>query len=256
MHQRLLKVTQDLEQAQDALLELYDPTRLYDFRVASRRIRSILKQSGDHRSRAMRKTWGGLAAVTGDARDWDVFLVTVRKLLEAAAVDSFRRINQEQITAGRAAVIEMLESSPWRRHLQAWKHYLETSDEKFLSPELNEAALDRALEKARRRLLDAWATTSDRRWHKFRIAVKEVRYVAEASPDAAGSAEAIETSKELQTRLGEWHDSVVQLNLLDELPATPVHAELVVLLQSRKTQFLSQIRDLLAQNLLFSLPPP
>ncbi|MEE4216353.1 MAG: CHAD domain-containing protein [Xanthomonadales bacterium] len=255
MHQRLLKVTQDLEQAQDALLEFYATDRLYDFRVASRRIRSILKQSGDHRSRAMRKTWGGLAAVTGNARDWDVFLATVKKLLEPGAVASFRHMNQDRITASRTAVIEMLESSPWRRHLLAWEHYLETSDEKIPSPELNQAALDRALEKARRRLLAAWSAQSDRSWHKFRIAVKEVRYVAEARPAAFGSAEAIKTCKKLQTRLGDWHDTVVQLNLLDELQTAPVHEELTALIQARNKQFLSQIRDQLARDSLFSLPP-
>lgn len=110
-------------------------------------------------------------------------------------------VNQERISASRAAVIEMLESAPWRHHLQAWEHYLETSDEKFSSPETSQAALDRALEKARSRLQRAITTESDRHWHKFRIAVKEVRYVAEASPDAAGSAEAIETCKALQTPL-------------------------------------------------------
>lgn len=255
MQQRLLKVTQDLEKAQDSLLEFYDPSRLYDFRVASRRIRSILKQSGDHRSRAMRKTWGGLAAVTGNARDWDVFLLTVKKLLDRDSLDTFRQINQEQIAASRAAVIEMLESAPWRRHLQLWEHYLDTSDESFSDPELGQAALDQVLERARHRLLAARTTDSDRSWHKFRISVKEVRYVAEASPEAAGSAEAIETCKKLQTQLGDWHDTVVQLDLLDELQTAAVHEELTVLVQARKKQFLSQVRDQLAQNPLFSSPP-
>lgn len=256
MHQRLLKVTQDLEQAQVGLLEFYTPTRLYDFRVASRRIRSILKQSGDHRSRGMRKTWGGLAAVTGSARDWDVFLATVEKLLEPRAADDFKQINHERIAASRAAVIEMLESAPWRRHLQAWKHYLETSDETLSGHETGQAALNRALDKARRRLSSARKAESDRRWHKFRIAVKEVRYVAEANPDAAASAEVIETSKALQTRLGDWHDTVVQLNLLDDLQATPLHEDLTVLILSRKKQFLAEIRDMLAQTPLFSMPTP
>lgn len=256
MQQRLLKVTQDLEQAQDALLEFYDPDRLYDFRVASRRIRSILKQSGDHRSRAMRKKWGGLAAVTGNARDWDVFLLTVKKLLDPDSLDTFRQINQEQIAASRAAVIEMLESAPWRRHLQAWEHYLETSDENFSGSDSGQAALDRALERARRRLLSARATESDKHWHKFRISVKEVRYVAEASPGATGSAEAVKTCKKLQTQLGDWHDTVVQLNLLDELQTAPVHEELTLLIQSRKKQFLSQIRAMLAHTPLLSMSPP
>lgn len=253
MQQRLLEVTQDLHDAQYALLESYNPAQLYAFRVAARRIRSILKQTLNHRSRELRKTWGGMAAVTGSARDWDVFQVTVDKLLEPDAVDEFKRINQDRITAGRSAVIEMLESAPWRRHLEEWNRYLESSNDTAADTLSGHVPLDRVLEKARRRLARAMASNSDRDWHRFRIAVKEIRYVAEANPKAPGASIAIKTCRSFQTQLGDWHDTVVQLGLLEELPATPLHEKLTVLVQARKVEFLSQIRVKLAGASLFSV---
>lgn len=254
MQQRLLEVTRDLHDAQHALLESYEPAQLYAFRVAARRIRSILKQTLNHRSRELRKTWGGLAAVTGSARDWDVFQITIDKLLEPDAVDEFKRINHDRIAASRSAVIEMLESAPWRRHLKEWDRYLETADDTPLDSISGPAPLDRALEKARRRLTRAMESNSDQAWHRFRIAVKEVRYVAEANPGAPGSSVAIETCKPLQTQLGDWHDTVVQLGLLEELQAAPEHEKIAVLIQARKVEFLSQIRIMLAGTTLFSMP--
>ena len=253
MQQRLLEVTQDLHGAQHALLESYDPARLYAFRVAARRIRSILKQMANHRSRELRKTWGGLAAVTGSARDWDVFQVTVDKLLEPDAANKFKDINHDRIASSRSAVVEMLESAPWRRHLKEWDSYLETTEDAPLDATSGLAPLDRAFEKARRRLARAMVSNSDRAWHRFRIGVKEVRYVAEAKPGAPGASIAIETCKPLQTQLGDWHDTVVQLGLLEELQVVPVHEKLAVLIQARKLEFLSQIRVMLAGTTLFSM---
>jgi CHAD domain-containing protein len=49
--------------------------------------------------------------------------------------------------------------------------------------------------------------------------------------------------KPLQTLLGEWHDTVVQLNLLDELPPAAVHTELAALIFERQAALLSRIRN-------------
>ena len=83
----------------------------------------------------------------------------------------------------------------------------------------------------------------DRRWHKYRIAVKEVRYVAEANAALPGMSEIAESCKPLQTLLGDWHDTVVQLNLLDELPSAAVHDELTALIKERQSGLLSRIRN-------------
>jgi CHAD domain-containing protein len=242
MHERLLQVTLDLDAAQEALTTGYEADLLYAFRVASRRIRSILKQIDSHRARGLRKTWGGLAAVTGNARDWDVFLVSAEQLLDATSLNQFRAINAALIDFHHEAVLEMVRSRTWQRHRQEWDRFLNEAQEPHDPAEHGAAVLDHALERARRRLKRALKRDTDRAWHKFRIAVKEVRYVAEANPALPGSESLALRCKPLQTLLGDWHDTVVQLSLLDELPPEPVHLELKAAIQARKVELLSHIR--------------
>ena len=51
--------------------------------------------------------------------------------------------------------------------------------------------------------------------------------------------------------LGDWHDTVVQLDILSELADTPVHDRLGSLVRQRKEQFLSEIRSELLKQPLF-----
>ena len=116
-------------------------------------------------------------------------------------------------------------------------------------------ALDRALIKARQALELALTSATDHRWHKFRIAIKEVRYVADtgAADPVAGPyfTDIAERCRSLQTLLGNWHDTVVQMGLLDELEEAPVHAFLASAIRERKGQLLAEIHTELADNPLF-----
>jgi len=114
MHQTLLEITDGIEQAGERLARAYQPKRLYALRVGIRRTRSILKQIGSYRSRRYRKVWGGFAAVTNDARDWDVFLISCRKLLAATEYAEFSRLNRERVQCSHDAVTAMLQSAHWR----------------------------------------------------------------------------------------------------------------------------------------------
>lgn len=243
MHQRLFEVTETLDHACVSLMAGYDPLKLYEFRVSARRIRSILKQIGSHRARGLRKAWGGFATVTGSARDWDVFLVSADSLLEAGDLRDFSDINSHRIESSHEAVIEMLRSAHWRRHLVDWKQFLQSAQEVPVDPELMKAALQAALERSYRRRKEALENDCDHRWHKYRIALKEVRYVAEANPDLDGALSVATSCKPLQTLLGDWHDTVVQLNLLEELPPAAVHDRLAAQIRDRKTMLLSEIRS-------------
>ena len=244
MHQRLKEVTGDIDRAQRQLLKGYRPKPLYNFRVAARRIRSILKQIDSHRSRGLRKAWGGLAAVTGDARDWDVFLATSKKLLDSTKFREFEAINHDRAANARKKVIEMLKSTLWQQHIGEWRDFLEQAEDSAAQPGQARDSLERAVDKAARRLRTARADESDHNWHRYRIAVKEVRYVAEANPEQPGAAGLAQEARSFQTLLGDWHDTVVQLNLLDELPPHEVHDELAAAVRDRQAHYLSNMRTL------------
>jgi CHAD domain-containing protein len=260
MHKRLLELTDGVARAGENVLSEYVPKQLYAFRVGVRRVRSILKQIDSHRSRRYRKIWGGFAAVTNDARDWDVFLITAKNLLSPENYREFEELNREQVRCSREAVIEMFHSMHWQRHLDEWTGVLERADEQVGGSGSDLASLELAQDRARLSLERALAADDDHCWHKFRIRVKDVRYVAEAGiadPETGNHVSGvIESCKKMQTLLGDWHDTVVQLNMLEELQSSAVHSRLRELVSERRKMFLEQIRQDLAEHPLFTSKIP
>lgn len=259
MQGQLLELSDAVEGRGHELLKNYEPDDLHAFRVNIRRIRSILKQMDNPRARRYRKVWGGFAAVSNLARDWDVFMKWASSALSPGEFEEFRRINRDRLESSHEAVLEILRSAHWQRHLREWRQLLLRSDEIPADQSGHASSLEQALEKARTTLNSALLIGDDRAWHKFRIAVKDVRYVADALPGdpEPGSEHAmlIDRCKKLQTALGNWHDTVVQLNLLEELEPVPAHARLSELISSRQEQLLSQIRTMLADDPIFYPKP-
>lgn len=243
-----MELTASIDRSVETLLHAYEPEALYAFRVNSRRIRSILKHMESHRARSLRKAWGGFAAVTNDARDWDVFLATAKLLLDARDYEVFRKLNSDRVDSAHDTVIEMLGTSHWSRYLVQWREFLAAVDEQASDADGSRDALAAAL----RRVLEARKTAlevnDDPSWHRFRISVKELRYVADALGDED---ELVDACKKLQTLLGDWHDTVVQLNLLEELPPDPVHERLASIIRGRKAEFLTMTRQLLDGHPIF-----
>jgi CHAD domain-containing protein len=246
MQEALVNLTNVVAHSAGALAQRYGSRRLYALRVSVRRIRTFLKQSGGHRARRLRKTWGAFAAITNEARDWDVFHKTARALLSPEDYRTFQRLNRKRLRASHRAVTELVRSTHWNAHLEEWRRYLERSaDHDANAPP--EQSLEVAQATAGTALALAMEANDDRAWHKFRIAVKETRYIAEAAgAPPPWTSQVIATCVSLQATLGEWHDTVIQLQLLDELVADPVHARLRRLISAKKKRSLSQTRALLS----------
>lgn len=255
MQRQLVELTGMIEQTRGRLLQGYRRKQLHVLRVGIRRIRSMLKQIGSHRSRRFRKTWGGFAAVTNEARDWDVFMGTAGKLLPEGQFTEFARLNRDPVASSHEAVVEMLQSAHWERHLDEWRNYLKRAGRSAPGEIPGGVSLDQAVDRARLALAFALSENDDRSWHKFRIAIKDVRYVADSlSPEQTGQeylAGVIASCKTLQTLLGNWHDTAVQLHMLDELTAAPVHDHLRQVIAREKEGLLSRIHDQLDGAELF-----
>lgn len=257
MPEQLAALTATIEQAAAGLRQRYTVSGVHALRVAIRRIRSILKQDGSPRARRMRKAWGALAAVSNDARDWDVFLRTARRLLTREEYREFARLNRASVRASHRAVKDLLQSEPWRRQLAEWTRYTGALKAAGRSRSGRAGSTRRALERAGGALQRATTDNDERAWHRFRIALKEVRYVAEAhAVQTPPLRELVAVCLPLQAALGAWHDSVIQLQMLAELPRDPVHARLRARLQATRRQSLSQTRALIAAQSLIVPPPP
>jgi CHAD domain-containing protein len=256
MHKKLMEVTAAIELASAALRQGYQVEQLYALRVAMRRLRSMLKPIGSTRSRRFRKTWGGFATVTNRARDWDVFLLAACDVLSAAQYAAFERRHAGDIGACREAVIELVHSTHWRRELNDWQQYLQHPNGGEHESAQAVDPLQQALGRARAALAAALELNDERSWHKLRIAVKEVRYQAESEEDGPmpdrARAELLEQCKVLQSLLGGWHDSVVQLQMLEQFEAAPEHAALQAAIGERRIQRLAEIERTVAGHPLFN----
>lgn len=252
MQEPLTKLTDSVACSAEGLEHRYRARQLHALRVGIRRIRTFLKHSGGHRARRLRKTWGAFAAVTSEARDWDVFCTTARTLLPADEYQTFRRLNRKRLRASHLAVKTLVASARWNRHMREWRAYLERTAHHAEPGGREPRTLETALARAGAALALATEVNDDRAWHKFRIAVKETRYIAEAThPRSAYVRQVIATCKALQATLGAWHDTVVQLQLLDELGKDPVHRRLRTAIRRRKKLALSQTRAMLTAQSIF-----
>lgn len=261
LHAHLDQLTVTIRESSAALRVAYLPETLYAWRVAARRVRSLLKPLAGKRTRRMRRSWGAFVRVTSLARDWDVFLSTAADLLTEEQFEAFARDNAVHIDRSRTAVLDMLASSRWSDHLEVWATWLERAGRH--AHRSRPASLPKAMKRARQELATARELGDSRAWHKFRIAMKEVRYLAEAGtgrPDTEGQdaetyhAALVERCKELQSLLGRWHDCVVQSHLLVDLGPTAVHDVLLVAIRRRQEHQLAAIVAAVSDRPLFPTP--
>lgn len=263
MHQLLVKLTVKVTTVSDRLTGAYRAKDLHRLRISIRRIRSLLKQVNDRNARHFRKTWGGFAAVTNQARDWDVFLKAARAMLSDAEYQEFRSMLMPQVLANHEAVIEVLQSAQWQRHLAEWQRFLKLINDHVIDDGKPQWSVEAALAKARATCQLALAAGDDKTWHKFRIAIKNLRYLADAgirdpACDQQQLDAVIAACKILQTRLGKWHDTVVQLQmireqgLVDDLKTATAKARLANVLEQKKHLLLSEIQEILAKQALFT----
>ncbi|MDQ2870410.1 MAG: CHAD domain-containing protein [Acidobacteriota bacterium] len=180
------------------------PEGIHDLRVALRRVSATATALGRDglakRSRRMVSSLSDLRQIEVD-RD---LLARVRKLgwlpddvaagvdarwdalLRDGARDAARRVPEDELERLRRKVGRL--SKEKQRDLVA--------------------RLDRALERAEKRLTPLPEKPSDRALHRYRLAVKEARYVTEdlALAGRAGLGPEIERKKKVQDVLGRWND--------------------------------------------------
>lgn len=194
-----------------------DPEAVHKQRVATRRLRSLLRSVGPRTSDPERAKRVGaelrwLGAALGEVRDRDVLigylLDEVADLEEAAAFGAVLKLLDGEREEARGELLEALDSSRYRRLL----------DELDQLPELQDGELRSAATREHRRLLKSVSRLdgepTDEELHKVRIRVKRARYAAEA---VGARKRYVERAKALQDILGEHQDAVVAEARIREL---------------------------------------
>jgi CHAD domain-containing protein len=198
-----------------------DPEDLHDMRVATRRLRALLRAARPLLDRGwaeeLRSELSWLGSVLGPVRDLDVLLEHLRGEADAlpgaerrAAGQLVRALEAERESA-RAALLEALESDRYLSLLdsvEAAAGEPRAADGNDLSlKDIAGAEFDR-LRKAVKKLP---ADPSDDELHRARIKTKRARYAAELAKGALGkpAARFVDRAKRLQDVIGEHQDALV-----------------------------------------------
>jgi CHAD domain-containing protein len=216
------------------------PDAVHQYRVAARRLRSVLQAFSplvdDAWGRALRDELGWAASVMGQSRDREVLearlLDAVRALPVdvdgAAALVLIQRHLGAELDQANAGIDEALASERYATLMAALHQSAEQppttdlADDKAsrVLPPLVEASWHK-LEKQARRLHDEMEGHDDH-WHRTRIVAKRARYTVEASVPVFGRlakklARQLETVTEL---LVEHLDAAIAAGLMQQLSTT------------------------------------
>jgi CHAD domain-containing protein len=196
-----------------------DPEDLHKFRVATRRIRSLLRstrgQTGDRgECQRLRAELKWLAAVLGEVRDRDVlieYLLGELDSLDGAPLGALLELLDEERDQARRELVVALDSARFAELRASLAH----------PPALREGeTLRKAASgefKRLRKTVEALPEDPvDEELHEARIRVKRARYAGEAA-GVGGSF--VKRAKELQEAFGEHQDAVVAETRVRELLA-------------------------------------
>jgi CHAD domain-containing protein len=231
IHQALLGV---LKANEPGLRASLDTEFLHDFRVAVRRMRSLLGQikhvfppeAVEHFASEL--SW--LGRLTGTPRDLDVLLLALRGrdgAIPDEDMEALRAFLGQRQQQEHGQLVTALDSDRYRRLLSEWNTLLTRPAPSASKPRNADRPLaavvsERAWRLSRR--ISRGATTlgahaSADQLHRVRIDAKKLRYLIDVTPtfyDAADLDRVLRALKRLQRVLGDFNDSHVQEGRLIE----------------------------------------
>jgi CHAD domain-containing protein len=224
--------------ALDPMIRRDEPDSVHDMRVATRRLRSTLKSSGQVLSlpgiSGLRSELKWLGGVLGQARDNEVLASHLQAMLADLPAELVIGPVQARVSAhfapraasARAALLEALDSDRYVTLLNELDQFLSdfrAAAEAAPAGGTLPAAVRRAGRRVRKRARQAVRAPAgparETALHETRKAAKDARYTAEAAEPAAGkkARRLARRMKRLQSVLGDHHDAVQARDLVREI---------------------------------------
>ena len=212
--------TRELREREPGVRLGADPEELHKQRVATRRLRSLLRSTraqlaDPDRAQGLRDELRWLGRLLGEVRDRDVLIEYLVEELgtieEAGAFGTILELLDAEREEARKDVLMALDSPRYRQLVAELELPPALRDGERLA---TAAATDyRRLRKAVKRL---GAEPKDEQLHRVRIRAKRARYAAEA---VGGESRFVARAKDAQDVLGEHQDAVVAEERIRELVA-------------------------------------
>ena len=213
-----------------------DAEPLHQMRVATRRLRAILKLFGDAlpaRARSYRATLAWLAEALGAVRDLDVQLERLegwcREMAprDARELEAISALLRRRRLAARRHLLRALDCARYDRFVAGFARFLRGPSGHRGSARLStlESAPDlirRRMRKVRKAGDDVVASSPPAAYHQLRIRSKHLRYALEVHADIYGKTlrRHVDAVAALQKLLGRHQDAEVAVVYLRELCAT------------------------------------
>ena len=254
MKNDLAELVNTIGARRNALLQDYSEYDLHQLRVAVRRVRTLLRFEAQPEAWQLRREWGFLVSHTNPARDWDTLAERLDDLPEEEQPVGLVAAVQRQRDKVWKEVLVTLRDSQWETTHARMRAYLDRATD----PEHDPVDGEQMISDASDRVNQAWERARERgdnhSWHKLRIAIKDLRYSLDTLSQASVD-EPVELCKQLQDRLGIWHDSIIHRELLqvvdrelgpDEKSARDAAAELDTDLFAEGLKSLKEARHTMA----------
>jgi CHAD domain-containing protein len=189
------------------------PEAVHDFRVAMRRLRSVLKSTRDLFDetwvKELRAELKWAAGELGPARDLDVMLGRLRRESDADATPVLKLLETERRRAWRRART-LLTTERYLRLLDRLSAAVEAPPVRAADISLEKVA-GREFKKLRKEASSLGRKSSAEQIHRARIQAKRARYAAELAAPVAGrrSERFVAEAKKFQDAVGAHQDAVV-----------------------------------------------
>jgi CHAD domain-containing protein len=197
-----------------------DPEELHKQRVATRRLRSLLRSARSQvvdleRAERLREELRWLGGMLGEVRDRDVLIAylleELASLEEAAAFGAVLELLDGEREEARRELLIALDSPRYETLLDELARPPRLNDDQKL-----EWAATREYRRLRKAVRGLGEVPSDAQLHRVRIRVKRARYAAEA---VGARKRFVTRAKALQDVLGEHQDAAVAEERIRELVA-------------------------------------
>lgn len=180
-----------------------DDEALHDLRVATRRLRSLLRPlRGLPAVDVLNQAAADLAKLSGPLRDLEVLIIELR----SHGLGRLTADRERARSVGYAQFLLAPELTRLFQVLEAWPHLMRVYDREGLLTGLRKA-IAKSLAKSCRRLEQALADPAHDR-HRLRLLIKRLRYGLDAYP---GVVDLPPKTRRLlvgaQSALGKWHDN-------------------------------------------------
>lgn len=186
----------------ERLVARTDDEALHDLRVATRRLRSLLRPlRGLAAVDVLEQAAADLARLSSPLRDLEVLIAELR----SHRLERLVPARERALRSGYAQFLLAPELTHLLQVLEAWPHLMRVCEREGLLTGLRQK-IEKFLGKSRRQLVQALRSPDHDR-HRLRLLIKRLRYGLDAYPDLADlSPRTRQLLVGAQTALGNWHD--------------------------------------------------